>query len=104
MGPTERILLVARDVEATYNQSIVALRGVSLTVGRGEIVALLGANGAGKTTFLKAASNLLGAERGQVTAGSIICRRRAARPAQHRRSGRRAASSRCSRAAAASRR
>ena len=65
-------LLVARDVEATYNQSIVALRGVSLTVRQGEIVALLGANGAGKTTFLKAVSNLLGAERGQVTAGSII--------------------------------
>ena len=65
-------LLVARDVEATYHQSIVALRGVSLTVRRGEIVALLGANGAGKTTFLKALSNLLGAERGQVTAGSII--------------------------------
>jgi branched-chain amino acid transport system ATP-binding protein len=64
-------LLVARDVEATYNQSIVALRGVSLTVGQGEIVALLGANGAGKTTFLKAVSNLLGAERGQVTGGSI---------------------------------
>ncbi len=65
-------LLVARDVEANYDQSIVALRGVSLTVGRGEIVALLGANGAGKTTFLKAVSNLLGAERGQVTKGSIL--------------------------------
>lgn len=71
MGPSET-LLVARNVEATYNRSIVALRGVSLTVRRGEIVALLGANGAGKTTFLKAVSNLLGAERGQVTAGSII--------------------------------
>lgn len=65
-------LLVARDVEASYDQSIVALRGVSLTVGSGEIVALLGANGAGKTTFLKAVSNLLGAERGQVTRGSIM--------------------------------
>src|SRR4051812_45650533 len=64
-------LLVARDVEATYSQSIVALRGISLTVGQGEIVALLGANGAGKTTFLKAVSTLLGAERGQVTAGAI---------------------------------
>ena len=71
MGPTDTIL-AARDVEATYSQSIVALRGVSLTVKRGEIVALLGANGAGKSTFLKAVSNLLGAERGQVTAGSII--------------------------------
>jgi branched-chain amino acid transport system ATP-binding protein len=45
---------------------------VSLEVPKGEIVALLGANGAGKSTTLKAISNLLSAERGEVTKGSII--------------------------------
>jgi len=48
------------------------LKGVSLEVPKGGIVALLGANGAGKTTALKAISNLLSAERGEVTKGSII--------------------------------
>jgi branched-chain amino acid transport system ATP-binding protein len=69
---TKRLpLLELRDVEASYNGAIAALRGVSLVVRQGEIVALLGANGAGKTTTLKAVSNLLPAERGQVTAGRI---------------------------------
>ncbi len=65
-------LLVVEDVEANYNNAIVALHGVTLTLRRGEILALLGANGAGKTTTLKAVSNLLPAERGQITAGRII--------------------------------
>ncbi|MDR3515764.1 MAG: ABC transporter ATP-binding protein [Azospirillaceae bacterium] len=65
------ILLSLDGVEATYNHAIRALSGVHLTVRTGEIVALLGANGAGKTTTLKALSALLGAERGQVTGGSI---------------------------------
>lgn len=65
-------LLELRDVEATYNHAIIALRGVSLSVRTGEIVALLGANGAGKTTTLKAISNLLPAERGQLKHGSIF--------------------------------
>ncbi|MBZ9606168.1 ABC transporter ATP-binding protein [Phyllobacterium chamaecytisi] len=64
-------LLAVDGVRATYNHAITALHGVSLTVGHGEIVALLGANGAGKTTTLKGISNLLPAERGQITAGSI---------------------------------
>lgn len=64
-------LLTIDSVEATYNHAIVALQGVSLTVSRGEIVALLGANGAGKSTTLKAVSNLLPAERGRVTGGHI---------------------------------
>jgi len=50
---------------------ILVLKGVSLEVPEGRIVALLGANGAGKSTTLKAISNLLGAERGAVTKGSI---------------------------------
>jgi branched-chain amino acid transport system ATP-binding protein len=63
--------LVVDDVHATYNHAIRALSGVSLEVRSGEIVALLGANGAGKSTTLKAVSNLLPAERGQITQGCI---------------------------------
>jgi branched-chain amino acid transport system ATP-binding protein len=65
------IQLVVDRVEAIYNHSIIALHGVSLTVRRGEILAVLGANGAGKSTTLRSISNLLQAERGQITAGSI---------------------------------
>jgi branched-chain amino acid transport system ATP-binding protein len=65
-------LLHIEGVCATYNHAILALNGVSLTVQPGEIVALLGANGAGKSTTLKAISNLLPAQRGQVTQGRIL--------------------------------
>jgi branched-chain amino acid transport system ATP-binding protein len=65
------IQLVVDGVEAIYNHAIIALHGVSLTVRRGEILAVLGANGAGKSTTLRSISNLLQAERGQITAGSI---------------------------------
>jgi branched-chain amino acid transport system ATP-binding protein len=65
------IQLVVDGVKAIYNHAIVALHGVSLKVRRGEILALLGANGAGKSTTLKSISNLLQAERGQIVAGSI---------------------------------
>lgn len=71
MSNTTEPLLDARDIEVTYAQAILAVRGVSLRVGAGEIVALLGPNGAGKTTTLKAMSNLLSAERGRVTRGEI---------------------------------
>lgn len=64
-------LLRLSAVEAAYQGSIVALQAVNLQVRRGEIHALLGANGAGKSTALKAVSNLLPAERGQVRAGQI---------------------------------
>ncbi len=50
---------------------VLVLKGVSLTVGRGEIVALLGTNGAGKTTTLRAISGLLAAEDGKVRQGSV---------------------------------
>jgi branched-chain amino acid transport system ATP-binding protein len=65
-------LLQIDGVRVTYNHAIVALEGVSLAVQPGEIVALLGANGAGKSTTLKAISNLLPAQRGQVTQGRIL--------------------------------
>src|SRR5580765_3208912 len=67
----QRELLALKNVEVIYDHVILVLKGVSLSVGEGQIVALLGANGAGKTTTLKAISNLLRAERGEVTKGSI---------------------------------
>lgn len=63
--------LSINNVEVIYDHVILVLKGVSLTVPKGKIVALLGANGAGKSTTLKAISNLLRAERGDVTKGSV---------------------------------
>ncbi|WP_027488104.1 ABC transporter ATP-binding protein [Allorhizobium undicola] len=68
---TDNTVLAVDRLEATYTHTITALHGVSFSLARGEILALLGANGAGKTTVLKAVSNLLPAERGQITAGTI---------------------------------
>lgn len=68
---SKRPLLVVADVAATYESAIIALSDVTMTVREGEMVALLGANGSGKTTTLRAISRLLSAERGQVTRGSI---------------------------------
>ncbi len=59
------------NIEVIYDHVILVLKGVSLNVPKGKIVALLGANGAGKSTTLKAISNLLHAERGDVTKGSV---------------------------------
>src|SRR5260370_7757272 len=64
-------LLDVRNIEVIYNHVILVLKGVSLEVPAGGLVALLGANGAGKSTTLKAISNLLHAERGEITKGSI---------------------------------
>jgi branched-chain amino acid transport system ATP-binding protein len=65
-------ILSVNNIEVVYDHVILVLKGVSLQVPKGRIVALLGANGAGKSTTLKAISNLLSAERGEVTKGSII--------------------------------
>ena len=64
-------ILAVNNIEVIYDHVILVLKGVSLTVPEGGIVALLGANGAGKSTTLKAISNLLRSERGEVTKGSI---------------------------------
>ena len=63
--------LSVNNIEVIYDHVILVLKGVSLNVPKGKIVALLGANGAGKSTTLKAISNLLHAERGDVTKGSV---------------------------------
>jgi branched-chain amino acid transport system ATP-binding protein len=65
-------LLQIDGLEVRYDGAVRALSGIDLTVDAREIVTLLGSNGAGKTTVLKAVSNLLAAERGQVTAGRIV--------------------------------
>src|SRR5256714_14515121 len=59
-------ILELHDVEARYGP-VVALHGISLTVDEGEVVAVLGANGAGKTTMLRAVSGLV--RKG----GTIVC-------------------------------
>jgi branched-chain amino acid transport system ATP-binding protein len=64
-------LLRVNNIEVIYDHVILVLKGVSLEVPAGGLVALLGANGAGKSTTLKAISNLLHAERGEITKGSI---------------------------------
>ena len=64
-------ILDVKNIEVIYDHVILVLKGVSLVVPEGGIVAILGANGAGKSTTLKSISNLLKAERGEVTKGSI---------------------------------
>jgi branched-chain amino acid transport system ATP-binding protein len=66
-----RDLLVINNIEVIYSDVIQVLKGVSLEVTKGAIVALLGGNGAGKSTTLKAISGLLETELGRVTSGSI---------------------------------
>jgi branched-chain amino acid transport system ATP-binding protein len=65
-------LLSVRNIEVVYDEVILVLRGLSLDVPRGAVVALLGANGAGKSTTLKAISGLLKTENGEVTRGEIV--------------------------------
>jgi len=64
-------MLKLNNIEVTYLNVIRVLHGVSLNVEDGSIVALLGANGAGKSTTLKAISGLLHVEEGEVTDGGI---------------------------------
>ena len=59
------------NIEVRYSGVILVLKGVSMKVPEGKIVALLGANGAGKSTTLKAISGLLSTELGKVTDGTI---------------------------------
>lgn len=71
MSDASENILEANEVEVVYGKSVLALRGLSLVVKKGAVVALLGANGAGKSTALKAITNVLNLEGGVITAGSI---------------------------------
>jgi branched-chain amino acid transport system ATP-binding protein len=71
-APAATGLLTLNNVEVIYDEVILVLRGLSLEVPRGKIIALLGSNGAGKSTTLKAVSGLLPTEHGEVTDGKII--------------------------------
>jgi branched-chain amino acid transport system ATP-binding protein len=64
-------ILALNNLEVVYDRVILVLRGLSLAVPTGQIVALLGANGAGKSTTLKAISGLLRDERGEIVSGSV---------------------------------
>lgn len=64
-------MLKINNIEVVYSDVILVLRGISLEVGEGQIVSLLGANGAGKSTTLKAISGLLLRENGAITRGNI---------------------------------
>lgn len=66
--------LSVNNIEVIYDHVILVLKGISLQVPQGKIVALLGANGAGKSTTLKAISTLLKNERGDITKGDITFR------------------------------
>lgn len=70
MTAAEPVLQV-NNIEVIYNKAVQVLRGLSLSVPKGQVVALLGSNGAGKSTTLKTVSGLLGLENGEMTHGDI---------------------------------
>lgn len=64
-------LLVTEQLEVVYGEVVRAMQGVSLAVRQGSIVALVGLNGAGKTSTLRAISGFLPAEKAEITDGAI---------------------------------
>jgi branched-chain amino acid transport system ATP-binding protein len=64
-------MLAVKNLEVVYEDVVLVLKGVSLQVPEGQIVALLGANGAGKTTVLRAITGLLDIHRGRISKGSV---------------------------------
>jgi branched-chain amino acid transport system ATP-binding protein len=70
-NPAAANVLSLNNIEVVYDYVSLAIKGVSIDVPKGGMVALLGANGAGKSTTLKSISGLLVAERGEVRRGDI---------------------------------
>ena len=83
-------MLTVENVEVVYDDVLLALRGVSLEVPEGSIVTLLGANGAGKTTALRACTGCSAVHRGEVRAGRSRSTESASTASARRRSSRRA--------------
>jgi branched-chain amino acid transport system ATP-binding protein len=71
MGRLGNFVLSIKNLEVLYDDVVLALRGVSLDIPDGRIVALLGANGAGKSTVLRSLSGLLDVHEGEIRKGSI---------------------------------
>ncbi|MAY96866.1 MAG: ABC transporter ATP-binding protein [Nocardioides sp.] len=83
-------MLAVNNLEVVYDDVVVALRGVSIEVPDGSIVALLGANGAGKSSLLRSLSGLLDVHHGETRKGGITLDGEAVdslRPAQLARRG-----------------
>ncbi len=70
--PTTDNILEVRNIEVVFSDVILVLRGMSMEARRGKITALLGANGAGKSTTLKAIAGLLHTEDGEITRGDVL--------------------------------
>jgi branched-chain amino acid transport system ATP-binding protein len=70
------VLLAVEKLEVVYQRAITAVQGISLSVQRGQIVALLGTNGAGKSTTLRAISGFLGIDDARVTDGAVLFKQR----------------------------
>jgi branched-chain amino acid transport system ATP-binding protein len=64
-------LLSVEKLEVVYHRAITAVQGINLSVQQGQIVAILGTNGAGKSTTLRAISGFLGIDDARVTEGSV---------------------------------
>jgi branched-chain amino acid transport system ATP-binding protein len=72
MAESDVPILSVNNIEVLYNHVVLVLKGMSLQVRQGSIVALLGSNGAGKSTTLKAISGFLPLEDGEITDGRIL--------------------------------
>ena len=65
-------MLSVQNLEVVYQDVILVLRGVSFDVPKGQIVSLLGSNGSGKTTALRAITGLLDTQNGDITKGCLL--------------------------------
>ena len=65
-------MLSIKNLEVVYQDVILVLKGISINLPKNKVVALLGANGAGKTTVLRAISGLLDIQNGKITKGEVI--------------------------------
>lgn len=75
-GGKAGLMLELSNLEVVYHDSILALDGISLGVAEGTVTAVLGSNGAGKSTMMRAITGVLGSQEGRITKGRITFRGR----------------------------